>query len=55
MSKILVLVVLVSVIFMPSVYNGFAQEDTSLKLTPEKGPFEVRLEKSIMVPMRDGV
>ncbi len=31
-----------------------AQSDSSLEVTPTKGPYEVRLEKSVMVPMRDG-
>ena len=31
-----------------------AQSDNSLELTPTKGPYEVRLEKSVMIPMRDG-
>lgn len=55
MSKMLISVVLLLLMLLASVYNVLAQEDEPLDLTPVDGPFEVRLEKSIMVPIRDGI
>ena len=35
-------------------FDVFARETTESQLKSEKGRFEVRLEKSVMIPMRDG-
>jgi len=48
--------VLIQLIWMSLVLPGdvLAQDATSLRLAPPEGPYEVRLEKSVMVPTRDG-
>ena len=41
--------------FFPATADvALAQGEKRLELTTTQGPFEVRLEKSVMIPMRDG-
>ena len=40
--------------FLVTMEAVLAQSDRSLELTTTQGPFEVRLEKSVLIPMRDG-
>ena len=54
MRKRMIVMALLPCIILAMVCMVFAQNRGSMKLTSTEGPYEVRLEKSIMIPMRDG-